>query len=98
MAITFQRAYVVGERVFPTLKAAQSAELAVLLAPIHEITAQSAADMLVLHAEEVLNILTTTDASHPRGRKANGATRKRKSQPAEPEPELIPTPKSNAAA
>lgn len=97
MAITFQRAYVVGDRVFPTLERAQAAELQSLLSSISQITAESAATTIVQHAEEVLNILTTTDASHPRGRKANGASRKsRKAQAnAAPEPELLP--KTNAA-
>lgn len=66
-------AYKVGEQFFPTIEAAQRQELA-------EIVDATAAGLIMEHKQKVLDILTMTPSSHPKGRAINGATRKRKAK------------------
>lgn len=75
-------AYKVGDKVFENLEAAQAAEVAVILA--NEIPSDSVmqvSGVIVRQREAIINALTTGPKSHPRARKANGATRKPKAKP-----------------
>lgn len=85
----------VGEQFLPTIEAAQRVELTSILHGLDDgattTIANAAADIIINNRDQVLNILTMTPTSHPRARKANGATRKpRKVKVAEPDDDKVP--------
>lgn len=82
MSITFTKAYQANGRTFATLEDAQAAALAQLF--VGERATGTPWDIedvvrtLTEKKDEVVNILTTTASSRPKGRKINGAARKTK--------------------
>ena len=64
-------------QIWPTIEAAQTHELSCLLANTEGPLPVGVAKLLVEQREKVLDILTTGPRSRPRGRKVNGASRKR---------------------
>lgn len=86
-------AFKVGERFFPCIEDAQAHELAAILSvqgpPGDTFTLQLSeseiiAKRVLFAKEQVLNILTMTPQSHPKARKANGATRRPRKTKTEP--------------
>ena len=77
--ITFQKAYVVGDKVYATLEEAQRAEIKRLAADTFgsTMTVEDWCHLVVDQKESVMNILTTTDKSRPRARKVNGGRKPR---------------------
>lgn len=73
--IEFTKSYRVGDKVFATIEEAQAEEISILL-NIGVGSDQIA--MILKHRDALVDILTTTKSSRPRGRKSNGATKKRK--------------------
>lgn len=69
-----------GEKFFSTLEEAQKWELSRVLVLNDEETTNAVAILVMKNREKVLDILTTTPTGKPRGRKINGATRKRKKE------------------
>lgn len=85
----------VGDRFLPTIEDAQRVELTSILHGLDDgattAIANAAADIIINNKDAVLNILTMTASSHPRARKANGATRKpRKAKLDEPDDHKVP--------
>lgn len=82
MSITFGRAYLCGGNTFATLEDAQRFELAAIFSDGHPqpsaFTADDVAAAIIANREKVMDILTLTDNSRPRGRKSNGGTKRRK--------------------
>lgn len=78
-------AWKVGDKSFLSLRLAQEHELELLMAvngsPFAaqlEHDRAALAELIVANADAIMNILTTTAKSRTRGRKANGAVRKKK--------------------
>lgn len=78
--ISFQKAYVAGDKVYATLEEAQCAEIKRLAADTLGSTSMTVEDwceLIVAQKEAIMNILTTTDRSRPRARKVNGGRKPR---------------------
>lgn len=84
---------------FQSLDLAQAHELVLLFdseTPAPPLTHASAADMLVKHAKQVVDILTTTPTSKARARSVNGGTKTRVKKPETPIPSQFPKPSGDA--
>lgn len=81
------QSYKVGDKFYPTLQAAQEAEIAAILGSVgcNHAAGYSSGDVAVIivaNAPKVIDILSTKANSRPKARRANGATRKpRNSKP-----------------
>jgi len=88
MNITFGRAYIVDGKTYATLQEAQRRAIQSLAAEKLGSTSMTVEDwtqLLVDNADAIVNILTTTESSHPKGRKINGGTHTRKPKVADVE-------------
>lgn len=84
--ITFTKAYATSDgKTFSELAEAQTHELKLLLCPDGKPTVidDGMVEAMLRHSAAIINILSTTASSRPKGRKANGATRKPKTKPTE---------------
>lgn len=77
--IEYRRCYVSGNQVFPTLEAAQVAELDAILPA-------GAGQVVIENRDKVLDILTTTDASRPKARSINGGKKRKPKDQVQPAP------------
>lgn len=68
-------------QLFGTLEDAQMHELKLILSE-HLGSPLAAAEAILENQDKILDILTTTEKSRPAGRKINGATRKKRANPA----------------
>ncbi len=87
------KAWKVGDKLFASIEEAQKEELQELLKPEFKHDANSAGFIeallaIVKNKEAIVNILTLKASSHPKARKANGATRKARNP--------VPQPKDGA--
>lgn len=87
--IEYRKTYVSGDTCYPTLEAAQEAEIVSLL-PSGS-ASPDLAKFILTHKDQFLNVLTMNARSRPRARAANGATRARKKKTA-PTPTVLPSP------
>ncbi len=82
--IQFTRSFCCSDgNVFSSLTLAQKHELGKLIKDtvgqsVENLSPTSAADIIVAHADKVIDILTTTATSRPKARKANGGRKPRK--------------------
>lgn len=75
MNIELTRAYVANGKTYASLEEAQVAALDALFS---EHATDPASLTILKHKDAIIDILTTTAKSRPKGRAINGATRKRK--------------------
>jgi hypothetical protein len=89
MGIEFARSYKASDgKCYGTIREAQHAELEELLYPSADrggdLDYQKVVTLILDKKDQVLDILTTTDASRPKARKVNGGSKPRKKAPASP--------------
>lgn len=85
--IEFSRSYKASDgKCYASLEEAQAVEISAL---IDGVTTAVMPDFIVSKKEEILNILTLTDASRPKAR-GQKKPRKPKAPPADQQPELVP--------
>lgn len=70
--------YKVGDAYFATLSDAQIHELCEVFGPEVPSDVEQIASRALACKDRIINILTTGPRSHPKARKANGATRKKR--------------------
>lgn len=91
MPISFQRLPVASDgKSYPTLEAAQAAEIAALLVQNRDpnetdLSLFSCATLIVKLKAAVIDILTTSENSRPTARKLHGGAKKRRAKAPEPE-------------
>lgn len=77
--ITFSKCYVSDGKTYATLDEAKSAGLVAIFATTSMAGShhQVMADVILKHADAIMDILSTTDSSRPLARRSNGGKKKR---------------------